>query len=122
MFLICKVNNNFLETIIRAPVNNDRLMGRFITNVAYVSSSELEELGMGSFLTLKEILFMRFSLSDVENGIQCRFHDLLGLGGDFGVFLQNDFLHVLSFSMEFYFAPLIDDFSEIETFQGLSRV
>lgn len=65
---------------------------------------------------------MGFDFSDIENGIQSGFHDLLWLGSDLGVLSKNDFFGFLSFSVEHDFAPFIYDFGEIKVFEGLSRV
>ena len=81
-----------------------------------MSSTELKEFRMGSFLAGKEVFFMGINLSDVKDGIQSCLHDLLRLRCDLWILSQNNFFGFIGFSMEQNFAPFTDDFGKIETF------
>ncbi len=97
-------------------------MGGSVADVANVHTAELEELRAGAFLAFEKVLFVRFELGDVEDGIEGCFHGLLWFGGDHGVLFEDYFFGGFCFSVEYDFTPFIDDFAEVEIVDGLGWV
>jgi hypothetical protein len=78
----------------------DGLVGGFIADIANMSCSELEELWVSAFLAFKEVFFVGLECGGVEDGIEGGFHELLWLGWDDRVLLENDLFTVLGLSLE----------------------
>lgn len=85
VFFVGKINNNFLKTVIWTSVKWNWLMEWFIANVSNMSSTELKELRMGAFWTLKEIIFMRLNFGNIEDSIEGGLHDKFGLRCNVGI-------------------------------------
>ena len=65
---------------------------------------------------------MGFELGHIENHIKGRLHELLRFGSDRWVLLEDNFLALIGFSVEHNLAPLVNNFREVQTVEGLRRV
>ncbi len=99
MFVVCKVYDNFLETVIRSSLKCDGLMKWFISNEADMSRTEFKEFSVVAFLTLKEFFLALFYFGDVKNGVKGCLHGLFWELFSCWIFLENNFFGLFCLSM-----------------------
>lgn len=66
MFFVCKINYYILKAIVWAPLKFYELLLWFVSDIANVSSSKFEKLGIFAFLTLQEVFLVLLILCQWE--------------------------------------------------------